>query len=148
MFYRQLFVEEMDKNGPDNVPYTSQFGVLINLMIKNNGFSDEPIGTGLVVTTEKEVMLAKYKEFISKPTNDDLYDFLYYLDSKGKLDEYLARDDKLMPVKDAFYSDMNERLGLDAKSIYNYTKVCPHCGLIPFTDFDDICSICAKALRQ
>lgn len=144
MFYRQLFIDEIENSGADDIVYSGQFTVLINLMLKNNGFSTEPIKTGLVSTTEKDVMLSKYKDFISKPTNDDLYDFLYYLDSKGKLDEYLARSDKIMPCKDTFYDDMNEKLGIETKDTYNYCKVCPKCGLIPFTDFSTVCSMCLK----
>ena len=146
-FYRRILRQIIDpdlftKNitiDADDILLNQKINTILYIMKENDLFETKSITCGLFSITEKELV----KQFeITKPTNNQVYDFIMYLNSIGELKNYLLQDFKIIPDEDVFYGDINELLDIKTNTVKNYDKICPSCNLIPEYDFDEICDYC------
>ena len=146
-FYRRILsnVLETDSPSTNDIIMSQRACVIIYLMNKFELLSKESIKVGIFSTTEQELFkMIK----LPKITNNQLYDFLMYLDSIGELDNYLSLESKQFPKYDSFYKELNEKLGLGkTKKTLNKFKKCPKCKMIPYFDFVEVCDICKNKLE-
>lgn len=143
-FYRRVLQNMLqnDNTTIDDIIMNSRALTIAYIMKTNNLFDEKLIRVGIVSVSEATLMKSLK---IEKPTNNEIYDLLYYLDSINELENYMSMNDKLIPTYDRFYEDMNRKLGLSiAEKKLNIEKVCPKCKLIPYYDFDDMCDLCNK----
>ena len=144
-FFRKILKEALEESeelleGMDNI-YVS---VIVDIMKKNDLFDKTPVKVGVFQTSEAEYIA---KMYIPQNNNDELYDFCYWLDSKGYLEEYLAQKICKKPDLDMFYDDMNKKLFGTVETIFvNTNRKCPLCGMVPYYSFDCVCSYCANKL--
>lgn len=146
-FFRKILKEALEESeesleGFDNI-YVS---VIVNIMKENDLFDKTPEKVGMFKISEKEYI---EKIAVPKNNNDELYDFCYWLDSKGYLEEYLAQKFCKKPELDRFYNEMNEKIfGITEETTVNANRKCPLCGMVPYYSFENICSHCHDKLTK
>ena len=145
-FYKRILktILKSDLYSYDDILINSKASVIAYIIITNKLYDENPIQVGIFQISEKELSSIKSIR-ISKPTNDDIYDLLLYLDSINELNNYMSLDIKLIPNYDNFYDDLNEKIGLlkDSRKI-NINKICPSCNMIPYYDFNSECDLCKE----
>ena len=146
-FFREILKEALKESeelfeGFDNINVSE----IINIMKENDMFDKTPVKVGMFETSEKEYI---EKLHIPKNNNDELYDFCYWLNSKGYLEKYLSQKICKKPEMDRFYDDMNEKLfGIAKETVVNTNHKCPFCGMVPYYSFNTVCSHCREKLSK
>lgn len=146
-FFRKILKEALEESeelleGFDNI----NVSVIVNIMKENDLFDRTPVKVGIFEVSEKEYIA---KLSIPKNNNDELYDFCYWLDSKGYLEKYLSQKFCKKPELDRFYDDMNKKIfGIVEEVTVNTNHKCPLCGMVPYYTFDAVCSHCCEKLTK
>ena len=147
-FYRRILKDIMksDSFTIEDLLTNSRALTILYIMKINNLFDDTLIKCNMFEINEKFIIQTLQ---LQKPTNNEIYDLILYLDSENELDNYMSLSTRLMPTYDRFYDDINIKIGLnkDGKKI-NTSKICPSCHLMPYYDFNDVCEICDKSLAD
>ena len=110
-FYRRILSKVLETENPSikDIIMSPRACVIIFLMNKFRLLSKEPIKVGIFTINEQELLRMSR---LPRITNNQLYDFLMYLDSIGELDNYLSLESKELPKFDSFYNKLNEKIGL------------------------------------
>lgn len=146
-FFRKILKEALEESeelleGFDNI----NVSVIVNIMKENDLFDKTPVKVGMFEVSEKEYI---GKLNVPKNNNDELYDFCYWLDSKGYLEQYLSQKFCKKPEVDRFYDDMNKKIfGIVEEITVNTNHKCPLCGIVPYYSFDTVCSHCHEKLTK
>lgn len=144
-FYRRIIDTIIDNKYPtiDDYLMNPRACTIAYIMNINDLFDDKLVRCGIISISEKTIMKSMK---IPHPTNNELYDLLYYLDSIQELENYLSMNSRMLPVYDSFYEDMNKKLGFNndnkKRRKINVEKICPSCKMIPYYDFTDTCDYC------
>ena len=134
-----------NKLNPLDISLDTVYSCLLSIIYKNNLYLEEDYKSNYFTATTRELLSLlnnKYQFTKALEDNDDIYYFLQWLDNNGLLEEYLKQDIKILPKYEAFYEEINEKLGLKSKGKNKTYKRCPKCNLIPLLDFDDVCFLC------
>ena len=144
-FYRRILNRILSKDSVniDDIIINPRATTVLYIMKQFNLLDTTIIRCGCINISEK-ILIQMIK--INRPTNNELYDLILYLDYINELDNYMNIDDKIIPKYDEFYDDINEKIGLKIKQhpkkMNTDNKICPVCHLIPYYKFEDKCQYC------
>ena len=142
-FYRRILknILNNESSNIEDILINTRALTVLYIMKIHNLLDKNDVKCGVIEISESYIFDMVH---IEKPTNNDIYDLLLYLDYENELDNYMSLNNKLIPKYDSFYDDINEKIGLkkiNQKNI-NIDKVCPICHMIPYYDFDEKCDVC------